>query len=190
MLRLLLLSLSFLLPALSFEGIASLHSPLTLVVETERPLPPAAFAEMQRELDSLMQKSPLRIEWRMRQDLKPGESVSDLVLVRFKGSCRIESAPVVFDERGPLGLTYVSDGEVLPFTDIQCAQVSRAARSAMFGGDFGRSQTLLGRALARVVAHEVYHITRKTKGHHKTGVFKEALSGKQLISDKFNLEHH
>ena len=43
----------------------------------------------------------------------------------------------------------------------------------------------LGRALGRVLAHELYHILGKTHQHNQDGsVAKEAISAKQLISDE------
>ena len=44
---------------------------------------------------------------------------------------------------------------------------------------------LMGRALARVVAHEVYHIVSHVEKHSSEGLFQRALSGAQLITDCF-----
>jgi hypothetical protein len=57
-------------------------------------------------------------------------------------------------------------------------------------GEFGKSDLLLGRALGRVLAHEVYHILAKTTGHGRAGVAKSALSGRQLIADRIAFDEH
>lgn len=46
---------------------------------------------------------------------------------------------------------------------------------------------LFGRALARVMAHEIVHMVGKCAGHSHAGVFRHALSGRQLIADKLEL---
>jgi len=46
---------------------------------------------------------------------------------------------------------------------------------------------LLGRALGRVLAHEVVHILSKSGAHGRVGVAKTALSGSQLIAPELRL---
>lgn len=166
--------------------LASEAGPLTLVVDYESPPAAASMAAMQKELDRLLQASPLRIDWKLRDDLRAGESVNDLAVVRFRGSCRMETMPIVFDERGPLAFTHTADGEILPFTEVFCDNVRTAARSAMWAGEVARGDELLGRAMARVVAHEVFHMLTKSHDHSEDGVFKKRLSGAQLIAERFD----
>jgi hypothetical protein len=57
----------------------------------------------------------------------------------------------------------------------------------MAGGDFANADVLLGRALGRVLAHEVVHILSKSGTHGHAGVAKTALSGSQLIAPELRL---
>jgi len=57
----------------------------------------------------------------------------------------------------------------------------------MSGDDFAKADLLLGRALGRVLAHEVVHILSKSGAHGRTGVEKTALSGSQLIAPELRL---
>jgi hypothetical protein len=57
----------------------------------------------------------------------------------------------------------------------------------MAGSDFGMADLLLGRALGRVVAHEVVHMLAKSSRHSKEGLEKPALSGSQLIAPDLQL---
>lgn len=157
-------------------------APLTLVISTETALPAATVAEMHREMDKLMKQASIRVEWIQLSDFSTGTEVHDLVLVKFRGNCRIQPTPVFLDERGPMAFTHTSDGEVLPFSEVLCDRVGVAAKSAMVGGEFGRRDELLGRALARVLAHELYHIKGKCNDHGRSGVARRALTGRELIA--------
>jgi hypothetical protein len=137
---------------------------------------------MRREMDKLMMQASIRVEWKNLSDFVAGTEVQDLVLVKFRGNCRIQPAPVFLDERGPMAFTHTSDGQVLPFSEVLCDRVGVAAQSAMEGGEFGRRDELLGRALARVLAHEIYHIKGKCNEHGRSGVARKALSGRELIA--------
>jgi hypothetical protein len=99
----------------------------------------------------------------------------------------MEPVPYLYDERGPLAFTYSTDGAVLPFGEIECDRVRSSLRTAMWGGDYKRSDKLLGRALARVLAHELYHMLAKTHSHAGEGIAEKALSGAQLISERLQL---
>ena len=52
----------------------------------------------------------------------------------------------------------------------------------MHGDDFSHPDLFMGRALGRVVAHELVHILSKSAAHSEDGVSRRALSPKQLIS--------
>jgi hypothetical protein len=54
-------------------------------------------------------------------------------------------------------------------------------RTAMYGDDYAKADLLLGRALARVMAHEFIHILRNSKNHDRVGIEKPAFSGTDLI---------
>ena len=45
-----------------------------------------------------------------------------------------------------------------------------------------------GRALARVAAHEIYHIVAQTTEHQERGVAKAAFSVRDLMSARFDLD--
>ena len=171
--------------AFAEEGLPLVTTPLTLIVESEKPLAPQALSEMRLELDRIVSGSNLRIDWRLRDDLKSGESVSDLIVVKFHGACRMQWEPAVSDGRGPLAFTHSSNGEILPFSEVSCDKVRGLARSAMTFADLARGDMLMGRALARVLAHEVYHILSRQQKHSSTGLFKRSLTGSQLIAEEY-----
>jgi hypothetical protein len=141
---------------------------------------------MKREFAGIMKASALRFDFRSRSQASK-EELSDLVLVRFTGKCVLEPAGYLYDERGPMAFTYSTDGIVQPFSEVACDKVTSAVRSAMAGGDFANADVLLGRALGRVLAHEVVHMLSKSGAHGRAGVAKTALSGTQLIAPELRL---
>jgi hypothetical protein len=141
---------------------------------------------MQREAQAVLRTSGIQLDWRTRSQASH-ESFNDLVLVKFSGSCDLDTAQHASGKRGPLGSTFISDGSMLPFAEIACDRVAASVRSVMSGSDFETADVLLGRALGRVVAHELVHILAGSCEHGLEGVHKAALSGRQLIADSLPL---
>jgi hypothetical protein len=79
------------------------------------------------------------------------------------------------------------DDRVLPFADIYCDRVAAVARPAMRRSGTGTDEEM-GRALAKVLAHELTHIITKSQTHGKAGVAGRSLSGRQLVDDETTLE--
>jgi len=145
--------------ALVFSAAARLASAegVTIVLEFQGQQSEQSIAEMKREFNGIMKDSALTFDFKSRTEAA-NLSFSNLVVVRFQGACVLKPIPYLYDERGPLAFTYSTEGEVQPFTEVKCDQVTRAVRSAMSGSDFARADMLMGRALGRVLAHEVVHI--------------------------------
>jgi hypothetical protein len=159
---------------------------ITIVLDFQGPRSEQSVAEMKREFAGIMKDSTLRFDFRWRSQASQ-EALTDLVLVRFTGKCVLEPVGYLYDERGPMAFTYSTDGIVQPFSEVACDKVTSAVRSAMAGSDFADADVLLGRALGRVLAHEVVHMLSKSGAHGRTGVAKTALSGSQLIAPELRL---
>ena len=83
-----------------------------------------------------------------------------------------------------LGETHTVDGEVLPFSDIQCDAARRFLERDMRALPAAEQDEVLGRALGRVVAHELYHILLKTRTHARTGLGRPVLSCADLMTTR------
>lgn len=171
----------------ALAGPNAVPSSLTIVYRFAGPYSEKSVDEMKRELRSIMKDSGLRIDWRERGSLADSDSFNNLVVVEFRGKCIMEPIPFLYDERGPLAFTHGAGDDVLPFSEVACDQVRSSVGKALWGGDYSRSDTLFGRALARVVAHELYHVLARTHSHAESGVAKRKLSGAQLVSDELRL---
>jgi len=162
-------------------------SSVTILFDFDGRFSQKSLQEMKRELASIMHGSGVQIDWRELSDVAPSESFANLVVVTFHGTCIMEPIPFLYDERGPLAFTHISDGNVLPFGEVACNKVRSSIGKAMWGSDYRRSDTLFGRALARVLAHELYHMLAHTAEHARKGVARHALTGSDLISDELRL---
>jgi hypothetical protein len=161
---------------------------LTVILDFEDAPATQSLGEMRREVAAIMKRTGHSVEVRLRSETTTNEEFEDLVLVKLTGTCRMNGIPysAFIDERGPspLAWAHTVEGEILPFSTVACDKIRRTVGSALFGGQKAQGDQLLGRALGRVVAHELYHIVTKSGTHTKSGVFKESLSGAQLIADR------
>ncbi len=165
---------------------AGLAEGVTIVLEFQEPQNQLSIAEMKREFAGIMKDSALTFDFKSRAEAG-SLAFSNLVVVRLKGTCVLKPIPYLYDERGPLAFTYSAEGEVLPFAEVKCDQLTRSVQSAMSGSDFARADLLMGRALGRVLAHEVIHMLARSRAHGHDGVGRAALSGAQLIAPRLHL---
>jgi len=163
---------------------------LTVVLNVTGAFSPQAAIEMQHEAGGILREAGLNLDWLPLSEAAK-TAVQDLVVVKFNGACVLD--PESLDEgqadihSDPLAFTYSTDGVVQPFSEVACDRVAAAVRSALCSCDFPRADMLLGRALGRVVAHELVHILTRSQEHGRDGVAKAALSGKELISRALSL---
>ncbi len=79
-----------------------------------------------------------------------------------------------------LGLTHVSDGKILPFIEIHCSRVVGVLAHRLGERNPRLEAGIVGRAVARVAAHEIYHVLANSAEHDTEGLAKEALSFNDL----------
>lgn len=175
------------LPAWS-ETRGAPFAPITLYTQFPQAPPGAVLHALQDEVESIMTPIGLRFEWR---DLNqtPGYEVStELAVVTFKGRCDATGLLAHSKSEGALGWTHVSDGQILPFTDISCDRVREFVQSGLLLFRAEDREAKYGRALGRVLAHELYHIFANTMRHGSVGVAKESYSVRDLVEDDFQFQ--
>jgi hypothetical protein len=161
---------------------------LTILFQFEQPYPNRALAEAQRELNLLTKSAPVRLEWYDRGGPHGSSSFPNILVLDFLGSCdpRSENNP-----DGPvtgwLARMHVSDGVVLPFGEVNCDLV----RAVMNEGSLKAkpNDLVFGRALARVLAHELFHFMTNSLEHLDAGLIKPSFSRQDLLSDRLSLDH-
>ena len=146
-----------------------------------------SVAAMEKEVDDLMRPAGITLDWRLAGTDQGKESFYRLVVLKFKGRCRVEWPAVAGGSTSlkaaeTLGSTSIVDGRVIPYSEVECDAVRKAL--AYLGPGAGRQERLsaLGLALGRVVAHELYHILARTAAHNRQGLAKESQSLGDLVS--------
>jgi len=166
----------------------AMFAPITLYTQFEQAPPDGVLEALQGEVESIMAPIGLRFEWR---DLGKGgghEVSAELAVVTFKGRCDIARLLARGRFEGKLGWTHVSDGQILPFTDVSCDQVREFVQTGLLTFPAEDREEKYGRALGRVLAHELYHIFANTMRHGSMGVAKESYSVQDLLADDFQFE--
>lgn len=159
---------------------------LTIVLDYEQ----QGFSEstqksMEEETSSLLESAGLTVDWTDRAQAAKKPDMRDVFVFRMRGKCTMDSLPVIPDELGmPFALTRSTDGQVLSFGEVDCNRVRNATKAALV--DFSKADHLYGRALGRVLAHEVYHMLAKSKAHAGRGVSRQCLSPRELTAEKLD----
>ena len=159
---------------------------VTIIVRFDHGYSAPAVNEMKRELQNVLYDSGVEFSWRRADEISSSESFANLVVVTFRGSCETKPfALPLADEPVALGYSHVSNGQVIPFAEVECDRIRSELRTthALLGPDGDR---LLGRAMGRVLAHEIHHIIDHTRAHEHTGLFRKSLSPQDLISDRIS----
>jgi hypothetical protein len=146
-----------------------------------------SFEAMKQETEGLLKSSGVALDWRMVSGNLGTQSSPGLVVVRFRGRCRLEAWPQPGEDEPPagtrtLGFTRVSNGRVLPFSEIECDEIRKSLAYLNRGSTPAERQRAFGLAMGRVVAHELYHMLARTTSHAEEGLGKASQSLRDLIS--------
>jgi hypothetical protein len=177
------------LPALSEPRVIR-AAPITLYTNfLQQNPPPAVLEALQDELAGIMTPIGLRFDWRSLAASEGREVSVELAVITFRGGCDVENLAPFSAMPGALGWTHVSDGAILPFSEIDCDGIRHFLQGDLLHVRKEDREEVFGRALARVLAHELYHIFANTQQHGSWGVGKAAYSIQELLSHTFRFEH-
>lgn len=160
-------------------------APFALYMTFEHEPPQPVARSIKEELTSIMSAVGLTLEWRSWESAR-GYSSWGLAVVRFKGRCDLVSLVPEPVEFGPLGWTYVTDGKIIPFTDIDCDRGRAFLSKSLLHLPAEARDSSFGRSLARVLAHELYHIITETRHHGASGVAESSFKPSELLAGNFS----
>jgi hypothetical protein len=149
------------------------------------------LAEMNRELAALMQQPSFRVVWRHANDGLAGGGAAHLIVVELRGECAVPSTDDSLQPAVPsmaLASTSVVDGKVLPFSWVDCSALSRFLAPALSTVPDAEQAHIYGRSMARLLAHEFYHVLAQTDDHTQVGLSKARFSTADLLAEHFDFE--
>jgi len=156
---------------------------VTIFMQFREGVSEEALDQMELEAAAIMQPVGVDVDWRFLHDDNNYDRVSELVVAKFHGLCEMELSLPPLQTGGALGWTHTTDGEVLPFTNVECDRIRRFIDPLVRGESWLEREQALGRAMGRVIAHELYHILTNTTRHSPDGVAKSSYTPQELVSD-------
>ena len=166
---------------------ASAADPATigLVYRSGSPVPDAVRTsfeqQTERGLRQIMADSGLKVAWRAEGASAHGETWDRLIMLRFQGDCTI-SMRRPLPRGGALGVTWVTEGRILPFIDIDCGRVKATLAHEGLYQQALIPPAVLARALSHVALHEMYHVLSDRTEHDANGLFKAEYSAEDLLA--------
>jgi len=168
--------------------VSSCEPPVTVYTHFEQGHSALLLETVKEEVRSIMAPVGLQLQWRSVETHTQAALSSELAVVSFKGKCRMDDLLLQPVDSGGLGWTYARDGHVSPFSDVDCDRIRQFINSAVIRTKWEDRDAVLGRALGRVLAHELYHIFSDSKQHARNGVTKAVFTPRDLLSDNLTLE--
>ena len=164
-------------------------APVALYTHFDHPAPQGVYEALQDELENIMQPIGLNFEWRSLDGVRGNEVSVELAVLTFKGRCDVAGLTSRSDPNpGALGWTHVSDGVILPFSDVDCDRIRNFVQRELVSVRLPDREEAFGRAIGRVVAHELYHVFANTSRHGSCGVGKSAYTVSELLAEDFQFE--
>ena len=149
----------------------------------------SSIQTMQREVAAALDATGAQFSWLTLNSGKRTETFDELAILHFLGDCRMgKLVEIPGVELMTLGETEMVSGGVSAYSSVECDQI-RTCISGLLGSACPRDrETAFGRALGRVVAHELYHILGKTTEHTRSGISKGAQTSFDLIRENFHFD--
>lgn len=140
---------------------------------------------LESELAAIMSPMGLRFEWRSLSAPRQAESFRQLAVVTFQGRCDLASLFPETIEPSALGWTHVTDGQVIPFADVDCDKTRAFLSRSLILLPPAERGPAFGRAVARVLAHELYHVFTRTRHHGSHGLAQASYTPPELLAVNF-----
>jgi hypothetical protein len=178
--------------AVTFSLCAADLSVAPLAVYYSFDIPPSAalVTEMQAEVGRILAAAGLRVAWRAVASPRNGEDFQAIVVFRFRGVCSFDEGQGALQPQAeptgqPLAETDVADGRALPFGAVDCDRLRRFIAPVVKYMAVEDKNAGLGRAMARVSAHEIYHMLTGSEGHARRGIARASHSRRELTAPTF-----
>jgi len=185
-----LLSLLYTDPSLPRTNLRSADLAIYLSAGPHQPSGP--LENMKRELSGMMASAGYRVVYDDPRTPDPEAQYSSLAVLELRGTCGLPAGNYRLDRSvasgASLAETSVSSGVVLPFSRINCANLTRLIGPMLADEAGAQRDYLYGRAMARVAAHELYHVMMGSRSHSHDGICKASFSVNDLLDERFDFD--
>ena len=168
------------------------HTDLAVYLTLDPRQAAAPLENMKRELSGIMESAGYRVVYSDPRTPDPNAQYSALVVLELHGTCGMPAGSYRVDRAvasgASLAETSVSSGVVMPFSRINCANVTRLIGPLLADEAGAQRDYFYGRAIARVAAHELYHVVMGSRAHCHEGVAKASFSVNDLLDERFDFD--
>jgi hypothetical protein len=159
--------------------------PATLYTEFQQAPPAAVLDSIRGESAAIMGRLGIGLDWRSLAGAHGNEVSLQLAVIHFQGRCDAGGLSPNRVQPGALGWTHESDGVILPFGEVDCDRIRSFIQVDLLSVPARDREFIFGRAVGRVLAHELYHILARSAHHSSAGVGKAAYAVEDLLARHF-----
>jgi hypothetical protein len=164
-------------------------APISLFIQSQQAPPAAILEAMQDEVESILAVPGFRFEWHELSAATNAGTAVELAVITLKGTCEVPGGVTPMPvSTHTLGFTSITDGAILPFTTVDCDKTRSFLATALNRLPTSERDLAFGKALGRILAHELYHIFANTQRHGHSGVAKDTYSVSDLLAPEFELD--
>jgi len=159
---------------------------IALYTNTQQPIPADAEIAMRKELDWITDPIGMRFDWRIYAAAGRYSAVARLAVIQFKGKCDTEDLTIFHQFPWKLGWTHTVDGHIIPYVDVFCDAIRAFIAPSLQLTPPAQRDAVFGRALGRVVAHELYHVFAETRKHGSSGLAGAHCTPEDLVAEEIH----
>jgi hypothetical protein len=150
----------------------------------------SALETMQREVGAVLSETGAQFSWLMLKTDSARQTFDALAVLRFRGSCRAGALKPVEISRArlTLGSSDVSAKRVTAYSNVECGEIQNCLAGLLATFCPRDRDEAFGRAMGRVVAHELCHILGDTTEHARSGINSAVQTPFDLIRRDFKLD--
>lgn len=166
------------------------QDPVVVMLQFDQAPPLEVVNSLHEELELLFEEANIRLDLRHIQARPLRRRHERAAVIHFSKGC----TPPVQIRRGEsevktLAHVHQAGNRVLDLVEVNCRNISDYISTAITTLDLGRLNQLYGRALARVVSHELLHWMFNERNHTKSRLFCPHVQAYDLIAEGVTLGH-
>lgn len=154
---------------------------LVIVTQWERVPSRWLLESYERELGNLMLDLGIRFQLSTLEEASSRSFTGPIVVLRMVEGRRHLQGRSPNVPASALAWTHISETEVTPFGAVDLAALRSFLRWCAGAGTAPNSMVREGAAIARVAAHELYHMLTRSTTHSDCGLMKPLLSRQELL---------